>query len=67
MAHDIEVTYPAQKVKNKDIVFTVRQNGTLMGRVKISKGNIDWFKPNAQTRTGRASWAQFKAWMEDEG
>ena len=64
MAHSIQMKLPAQTVKNSDVEFEVRSAGELLGRVKISKGGLDWYKKNAKTRTGRATWSQFKAYME---
>lgn len=64
MAHSISVALPAQTVKNKDVEFEVRKDGEILGRVKISKGGIDWYAKNAKQRTGRATWTQFKTYME---
>jgi hypothetical protein len=42
-----------------DVVFEVRSGPDLLGRMKISKGGIDWYP----RKTRKATWEQFDAWM----
>jgi hypothetical protein len=65
MATEITLTVPPINVVNVDHVIEIRENGDLTGRLKISKGGLDWYKSNAKKRTGRATWTQLKAWMEE--
>ncbi len=64
MAHNILMKLPPQPVGNSDVEFEVRSAGELLGRVRISKGGVDWYRKNAKQCTGSATWAQFKAFME---
>jgi hypothetical protein len=65
-AHDIDVTIPAQTVLNKDMEIAVRSDGRLYGRVRVSRGSIDWLPANSAI-TRRLSWERFADLMEREG
>jgi hypothetical protein len=65
--HEIEMAVPAQSVKNKDVEVSVRSNGAPLGRVKVSKGTIDWLpSPNSKTHY-RLTWEQFDVVMREHG
>lgn len=63
-AKRITLSVPPINVVNVDHVFEVREEGVLKGRLKVSRGGLDWYKTNAQRRTGRATWKQLQDWME---
>lgn len=65
-AHDIDVTVSAQTIKNKDMEIVVRANGRRFGRVRISKGSIDWVPANSDLPR-RMSWEQFARLMDEQG
>ena len=65
-AHDIDVTIPAQTVLNKDMEISVRSDGRLFGRVRISRGSIDWLPANSPI-SRRMSWEKFAEVMESGG
>lgn len=65
-AHDIDVTVPAQTIKNKDMEVAIRADGKRYGRVRISKGSIDWVPANSDLPR-RLSWEQFARLMDDHG
>jgi len=53
-------------VGSVDIEFEVRKDNVLQGRVKISRGGIDWRKAHAQTSKS-LNWDQFAALMAEQG
>jgi hypothetical protein len=55
IAHELDVG-------NVDVEFEVRSGQTLLGRVQVSKGGIDWTPANAQ-KPRKASWSEFAEWM----
>jgi hypothetical protein len=62
--HDVtlSVAHPIG-IGNVDVVFEVRRANQLLGRVKISKGGIDWVP--AHKRQGiPVDWKEFSEWME---
>jgi hypothetical protein len=65
-AHDIDVTIPAQTVLNKDMEISVRSDGRLFGRVRVSRGSIDWLPANSPI-SRRMSWERFAEIMERDG
>lgn len=65
-AHDIDVTLPAQTVKNKDLEVTIRADGYVFGRVRISRGSIDWVPANSDLPR-RMSWEKFAQLMDERG
>jgi hypothetical protein len=65
-AHDIDVTIPAQTVLNKDMEISVRSDGRLFGRLRVSRGSIDWLPANSPI-SRRMSWEKFAEVMETSG
>jgi len=64
--HDIDVTIPAQTVLNKDMEICVHADGKLFGRVRVSRGSIDWVPANSPIPR-RLSWERFAGLMEEQG
>jgi hypothetical protein len=50
----------AMDVGNVDVEFEIRKGTRLMGRVKLSKGSIDWTPANAR-KSRKATWTEFAA------
>jgi len=42
MRHEIEMRIPTTQVVHCDVEFAIRENAQLLGRLKVSKGNIEW-------------------------
>ncbi|MEA3019504.1 MAG: hypothetical protein QOI47_1028 [Actinomycetota bacterium] len=64
--HDIELAVPAAVVKNKDVEIAVRSDDVLLGRLKLSRGSVDWYPANT-VKGRRLSWERFDALMEEHG
>jgi hypothetical protein len=65
--HDISLEIPhGITVVNRDIEVTVREDGRILGRVRISKGSIDWVAANRQT-VKYLPWSRFAALMDADG
>jgi hypothetical protein len=56
IVHDITII-------NKDIEVEVRADGDLLGRIRISRGSIDW-TPVHKQRPHRVRWRRFADMME---
>jgi hypothetical protein len=54
-------------VGNVDIEIAVRRDGRACGKVKISKGAIDWMPANKSRTTYYLDWSEFAKIMADEG
>jgi hypothetical protein len=65
--HDITLKIPhGITVANTDIEVLVREDGEVLGRVRISKGSIDWI-PGMGRRSKRMRWSRFADVMEEFG
>lgn len=67
MAHEVSLDLNTKIVLNKDVQFQILKNGLAVGRLLISKGNIEWLPPNKQKNGQRLSWDKFAELMETEG
>jgi hypothetical protein len=65
--HDLEMSVPAQTIKNSDATISVWADGELLGRLKVSKGSIDWVPGHAVKWRYRLSWEKFHDLMCDNG
>jgi hypothetical protein len=64
MAHEISLNIPhGITIVNTDIELEVREDGDLLGRMRISKGTLDWIPAHKQ-RGHRLRWRRFAELME---
>src|SRR4051794_39486267 len=54
-------------VDNVDIEIAVRRNGRAFGKVKISKGAIDWMPANKSKTAYYLDWSEFANFMANDG
>ena len=66
-AHDVLFEIPQKCALAKDIKFEVRSDGSKLGTLLISKGNIEWVPANKSVRKCRLAWERFASLMESEG
>lgn len=65
--HDIVLTIPhGITVMNTDIEVVVREDGEVLGRVRISRGSIDWI-PRLGRNAKTMGWRKFGDLMEERG
>lgn len=65
--HEVTFTIPQKSLLSKDIEFSIKSDGTKLGRLLISKGNIEWIPASNSVRKRRLSWEQFAQLMLTEG
>lgn len=65
--HDISFEIPAKFALAKDVVFDIKSDGSKLGSILISKGNIEWKPAKAVTTKYRMSWEKFAQFMEEHG
>jgi hypothetical protein len=53
-------------VGNVDVEIPVKADGRALGRLRISKGGVDW-TPARKQKPYRMTWEQFARVMSDEG
>jgi hypothetical protein len=66
MAHDVTFTIPARSLGKEDVEFEVRNEGELIGVLKISKGAVVW-RPKSYSYEYKLRWRQFDAVMQENG
>lgn len=66
MSYEATIRVPDRPVGNKDIVFKVRKDGEVLGRLKVSKGALVWL-PGSKSKGYRLSWDQLARLAEDNG
>jgi len=54
-------------IGNVDIEIAVRRDGKAFGKVKISKGTIDWMPANKSKTAYYLDWAEFAKFMAETG
>ena len=65
--HDVTIEIPKRSLLAKDIEFTVRSNGGMLGTLLVGKGNIEWVPANHHVHKRRLSWEKFADMMESQG
>lgn len=62
----LEIEHAIQ-VGNVDVKLPVKVDGRPLGRLKISKGGVDWLpSPNSKT-SYTMTWARFAEFMQENG
>ena len=56
MAHSIGIKIPKMQVLNSDVEFVIREDGRLLGRLKVSQGNLEWMPAGNSVRTYKVRW-----------
>jgi hypothetical protein len=66
MAYDVSLKTAAFEVTKKDVEFQVKRNGAMLGRLRISKGNVEWV-PKDFEHGYQMNWREFGALMKENG
>ena len=64
--HEVRARIDTKVIGHKDLEIVVKQDGAKLGRLLISKGNIEWLPRNKFVNKKRLSWERFAALMERE-
>ncbi len=65
--HDVTLDLHTKVVAHKDIEVTVRSDGSKLGTLLVSKGNIEWLPENNSVSKYRLTWEKFAGVMEEVG
>ena len=68
MAHEVRAKIDTKIIAHKDLEIVVKtsRDGKL-GKLLISKGNVEWLPKGHSVRKRRLSWAKFAEVFEREG
>ncbi|WP_130617421.1 hypothetical protein [Dyella amyloliquefaciens] len=67
MAHEVTMDISTKFVLHKDVKVEVKKNGSKLGTVLISKGNIEWLPAGNSVNKKRLSWTKFAELMNEHG
>jgi hypothetical protein len=68
MANQVKVNIKASvEVKNTDFEVVVKKDDARLGKLLISKGNIEWIPKGNSVNKRRVSWSKFAKFMEENG
>lgn len=71
MAHEVSAKLFTKVVAHKDLVIEIKTvkdgKSSKLGKLLISKGNIEWLPRGNSVNKKRLSWVEFAALLEDEG
>jgi hypothetical protein len=65
-AHRINLELPGVDIINRDAIFEIHQNGEMLGKLKVSRGTIEWV-PRDHTLGHHLDWDQFDRLMKKHG
>jgi len=65
--HDIDLSVPAQTIRNSDAEITIRSDGSILGRLRVSKGSVGWWPGKNSKTYYRMSWERFNQMMQEDG
>jgi hypothetical protein len=62
--HTVSFEIPQKLVLAKDIELEIKSNGSKLGTLLISKGNIEWIPVSHSVKKHRFTWENFSTLME---
>lgn len=65
--HEVSFEIPKRLVFSKDVQFEVKSDGSKIGTLLISRGNVDWIPANNSFNKHRMPWERFARMMEKNG
>jgi hypothetical protein len=60
--HKLKIEIPSQEIGSRDVEFSVYRDGSKLGTLRISKGNIQWATRNGK-KFKKKSWPKFDELM----
>ena len=54
--HNVQVKTPPLEVGKVDVIFNIRRDGQVHGRLKISKGGVVWMQRSDSKKAFHMSW-----------
>lgn len=65
--HSVRVKTPPLEVGKVDIVFVARQDRQVQGRLKVSRGGVEWMQRSDSKKAFHMSWDKFDRIFCQEG
>jgi hypothetical protein len=65
--HSVQFRTPALDVPKVDVFFRIKQGDHAFGRLRISKGGVEWMQKNDKKRAHHMGWEKFDEIFVAEG
>jgi hypothetical protein len=65
--HEVNINLHTKIVHSKDVEFEIKSDGSKLGTMLISKGNIEWVPVGNSVNKQRLSWEKFAEIMQECG
>ncbi len=65
--HEVNINLHTKIVHSKDVEFEIKSDGSKLGTLLISKGNIEWIPTGNSVYKQRMSWERFSLLMQESG
>lgn len=65
--HTVKFRTPALDVPKVDVLFRIKQDGHAFGRLRISKGGVEWMQKSDSKKAFHMSWERFDKNFEKHG
>ncbi len=63
---DICLSADGLEVKNRDVIFEIRDNDGKLGELRVSRGSLEW-RPANHTYGFHLDWPQFDRLLREQG
>jgi hypothetical protein len=67
MKHQVTAIFAPRVLNKKDIEFVVKSDGRKLGKLLVSRGNIEWLPSGNHVHKWTMSWSRFAEVMQQEG
>lgn len=65
--HDVRFEIPSATLGNSDVVFEIKRDEKLLGKLEVSKGAIVWVPSHSKGAKFRLWWKDFDVLMRERG
>jgi hypothetical protein len=65
--HEVNMRLPKEQVVSADIEFSVKRNGSKLGELHVSKGNVEWWPARSKSKKKRLGWQELADLFEEFG
>ena len=66
-AHKVTFSLPDRELGRADLQFLVHRNGSVFGKLLVSKGSVVWRRKWKQKRGRKLGWRHFAELMQEHG
>jgi hypothetical protein len=67
VAHTVKFSLPECELGRADVEFLVKKDGSVFGKLLVSKGAIVWRKKWKSKRGKKLGWTRFAQLMQEQG